>query len=211
MVPLFLYQKRCKVQSKENQEVTLELGPEIPEVYDFNLYLVGKVCEEMSNRFIPDLFNLAETIMTLYPDAKSRPPITVTISTYGGDLVEMFALYDAIKRVQSFGIAVETLGLGKVMSSGLILIAAGTKGMRLAGRYTRFMFHEVNGSFEGTQYEIAGQKAELDFCQVQYLKVLCKETKKSETFYAKKINQHVDIHFDAEEAIKWHLIDAIDE
>lgn len=192
-----------ELQSTEKEET-------IPDVLDFNLYIIGKVCEEMAATFIPDLFNLAENILTFFPDPKERPPITISISTFGGDILEMFAIYDAIKRVQAMGIDIETLGLGKVMSSGLVLLAAGTKGMRYAGKYTRFMFHEVAAEFSGTNHEIDEQKKEIEFSQEQYIDVLSFETQKTKKFFEKHIKKHAEFHFNCDEALKWNLIDEID-
>lgn len=184
---------------------------ELPDVIDYNLYIIGKINEELVHDFIPDLFNLSENILTFFPDHKNRPYITITISTMGGDIMEMFAIYDAIRKVKSAGIEVETLGLGKVMSAGLPLLSVGSKGKRRAGKNTRFMFHEVSGGFDGTSSEILKQKAEVDYSQNQYLKALSESTKKPIKFFNKFINLHTDYNFDSEEALKWNLIDYIEE
>lgn len=181
------------------------------ELLDCNLYIIGKINEEMTLSFIPDLFNLSETLLGSYKNLKDMPRITITINTYGGELAEMFAMYDAMKRVQKRGIIIETLGLGKVMSSGLLLLAAGTKGFRTLGKYTRLMFHEINGELIGTHNEINEQKKEIDYTQEQYINALCVETKKSRKFFENHVKKHIDIHLTAEEGIEWNLADHIEK
>lgn len=195
------------MESENNNDNNIEL----PDIIDYNLYIIGRIDEEMVNDFLPDFFSLSENVLTFFPNPKNRPYITITISTMGGDIMEMFAIYDAIRKVKSTGIEVETLGLGKVMSAGLLLLAAGSKGRRRAGKNTRFMFHEVTGGFDGKSSEILKQKAEVDYSQNQYLKALSESTKKPLKFFNKIINLHTDYHFDSEEALKWNLIDYIEE
>lgn len=181
------------------------------EILDFNLYLIGKITEEVTAVFVSDLFNIAESILGMFPEDGQRPPITITISTQGGDLTEMFAIYDAMKRVQAMNIEIETLGLGKVMSCGLVLLSAGSKGLRTAGKNTRFMYHSVNGAIVGTHQEMTQQKVELDYMQRQYIKVLSAETTKAVSFYERMMKKHIDYYFNSEEALKWGIIDAIEE
>ena len=56
-------------------------------------------------------------------------PIDFYISTWGGDARGMFAIYDVMRMVRE-NYTINTYGLGKVMSAGVLLLAAGTKGKR---------------------------------------------------------------------------------
>ena len=63
--------------------------------------------------------------------------IEIYISTHGGDEYEMFGLYDLLKGCPCHVI---TIGFGKVMSAGVLLLAAGDE--RFAYPNTSFMVHE---------------------------------------------------------------------
>ena len=71
-----------------------------------------------------------------------KPSLRFYISTWGGDVHGMFALYDLMRSVRH-EVDIETIGLGKVMSAGVLLLAAGAKGMRVVGRTTRIMIHGI--------------------------------------------------------------------
>jgi len=60
-------------------------------------------------------------------------PVEFIVSTEGGDATDMFAIYDAIRYLRT-GMEIETFGLGKVMSAGVLLLASGTKGTRKIGK-----------------------------------------------------------------------------
>ena len=75
-------------------------------------------------------------------------PIEFYLSTYGGSADDMFGMYDAMRMVRETT-EIHTLGLGKVMSAGVLLLAAGTKGKRRVGKNCRVMIHGVAGGFGG--------------------------------------------------------------
>ena len=52
----------------------------------------------------------------------SNDPIILILSTYGGAIDGMFGLYDVMKYVKC---PIITVGIGKVMSAGVLLLAAG--------------------------------------------------------------------------------------
>ena len=57
-------------------------------------------------------------------------------------VAEMFALYDLMRMVRE-DCGIHTFGIGKVMSAGVLLLAAGTKGERRIGKNCRIMLHRV--------------------------------------------------------------------
>ena len=65
----------------------------------------------------------------LKEDEKEKKPIDFYISTYGGNADDMFALYDIMKQVEK-ETEIHTIGMGKVMSAGVLLLAGGTSGHR---------------------------------------------------------------------------------
>ena len=53
-------------------------------------------------------------------------PVDFYINTYGGSADDMFAMYDVMQTVME-DTEIHTIGVGKVMSTGTLLLAAGTK------------------------------------------------------------------------------------
>ena len=90
--------------------------------------LFGDVDEEKSLDLIVGLLSLTEFTEKEPP----YDPIKFYISTYGGSADEMFSIYDMMSIIKS-ECEVETIGLGKVMSAGTLLLASGTKGKRKIG------------------------------------------------------------------------------
>jgi len=80
-------------------------------------------------------------------------PITFYLSTYGGNADDMFALYDVMRNVRKNS-EIHTIGLGKVMSAGVLLLSAGTKGKRQIGKNCRVMLHQPSGGFQGQATDI---------------------------------------------------------
>ena len=56
------------------------------------------------------------------------------VSTNGGSALEMFSIYDTIRMIKEQA-PVSTVGLGKVMSAGVLILASGTKGHRKIGKH----------------------------------------------------------------------------
>ena len=53
-------------------------------------------------------------------------PITFYVSTWGGDALGMFGIYDLMRTVRE-ECAIETFGLGKVMSAGVLFVGSRNK------------------------------------------------------------------------------------
>ena len=54
---------------------------------------------------------------------EDKKPIKFYLSTYGGSADDMFALYDTMRIIRE-DTEIHTIGLGKVMSAGVLLLAA---------------------------------------------------------------------------------------
>ena len=135
--------------------------------------LYGDIEEERASETISG-------IIAMYNSGRSEEDTSENldfyISTHGGDTEEMFAIYDTMRM---FGdkMPISTIGLGKVMSAGILLLAAGKKGHRKVGKNCRFMFHAVMGrSSTGTIRRINNEVNEFKWAQERYTKSLAKES-----------------------------------
>lgn len=203
-------EEACETEeSEEGQQVTLvdllgggaeETGPE-----SRSIMFVGEVNEEKSADLISALLVLAQT---KGEDEERAEDIKLYLSTYGGSADEMFGIYDVINWCKNF-CDVETIGLGKVMSAGTLLLAAGTKGKRRLGKHCRVMIHAVNGGQAGDLHNLQNELEQTVSLQDSYIQALSHETKMTKRQIQTLINRKVNVYLSAEEAIEKGLADEV--
>ena len=172
--------------------------------------LYGHINEEKGSEVAYSLFMMAES--GKFQDEETGEidyePLKFVICTPGGTSSDMFAIYDAVRIVKE-KCDVETLGLGEVMSGGVLLLAAGTKGKRQVGENCRFMLHSISAGSQGTMHNLENEMDEFRWIQNQYIKALSKETKMSKKEIKELLNRKIDVYFDAKQAIKYGIADEI--
>ena len=109
-------------------------GPPEPELRVIGLY--SSVEDEKIAELTQALLYLNETNKMRDKEKEETKPVEFYINTYGGSADDMFAMYDVMRQVQQ-DTEIHTIGVGKVMSAGTLLLAAGTKGKRKIGRNCR--------------------------------------------------------------------------
>ena len=142
------------------------------------------------------------------PDPKKQRPILFYLSTYGGNADDMFALYDLMRVVRG-ETEIHTVGLGKVMSAGVLILAAGTKGRRYIGKNCRVMIHSVMGGNAGSLHNMLNEMDAIENLQQMYIDCLVSETKLTETKIKKMLERKVNIYLSAEEAVEYGIADHI--
>ena len=135
-------------------------------------------------------------------------PIDFYISTFGGSAAEMFSVYDTIRSIRDTT-PICTHGLGKVMSAGVPLLAAGTKGHRYIGKNCRVMIHGVISGQHGHLANIANEFEEAKMTQKLYVRALAEETNMDEKYVRRLMNKKTNVYLDAEEAVKLGIADII--
>ena len=198
-----------ETSEEEAQQVTLvdllgggaeETGPE-----SRSIMFVGEVNEEKSADLISALLVLAQT---KDEDAERADDIKLYLSTYGGSADEMFGIYDVINFCKQF-CDVETIGLGKVMSAGTLLLAAGTKGKRRLGKHCGVMIHAVNVGQDGDLHNLQNELEQTVSLQDSYIQALSHETNMTKRQIQTLINRKVNVYLSAEEAIEKGLADEV--
>jgi len=139
---------------------------------------------------------------------EDRKSIDFYLCTYGGSADDMFALYDVLNIVKETT-EVHTIGVGKVMSAGVLLLAAGTKGKRKIGRNCRVMIHNVAGGSFGILPNMANELEAIEKIQEAYIDALVDNSKLTKKKLTKMLNEKVNIYLDAEEAVKLGIADII--
>jgi ATP-dependent Clp protease protease subunit len=175
--------------------------------------LIGDVDEEKASDVIYALLTLKQLGEREETDAKGKTktvfdPIELYISTHGGSASDMFAIYDVMRQIKK-QCPIETVGIGKVMSAGVLLLAAGTKGKRKIGKNCRVMIHSVLGGNEGPLHNLENELAEIRWTQERYIQALIDETKLTQATMNKLLQKHVNIYLSAEEAVKYGIADEV--
>ncbi len=163
-----------------------------------NVFLHGAVDEASVAVIVAQLLHLAEE--------NRKKPIYLVVSTYGGSIDEMFSLYDTIKFLPC---PVHTIGLGKVMSAGVLLLAAGVKGHRLMGARARIMMHSASGASMGNVFEVENEAKELRRLHELAIDMLVAETKMTRPQVEAIMDPKVDRYLLPEEALKLGIVDRI--
>ena len=84
--------------------------------------------------------------------------INIYINSPGGDITSLFAIYDTMQFIRN---DIATICLGQAASAAAVLLAAGTKGKRLALPHSRILLHQPHGAVgygQVTDLEIAARE-----------------------------------------------------
>ena len=131
--------------------------------------------------------------------------INIYINSPGGDITSLFAIYDTMQFIRN---DIATICLGQAASAAAVLLAAGTKGKRLALPHSRILLHQPYGQVG------YGQVTDLELAAKEILRmrdlleqILAEHTGQS----LEKIHEDTDRDFvlEAEDALEYGIIDTV--
>lgn len=158
--------------------------------------LAGTVNQSSISSVIKSLFEL---------EFKSpETPIHLVIDTYGGSVHSMFSLYNAMQAISS---PVYTIGLGKIMSAGVLLLAAGEKGHRKIGQHATVMIHPVSSINHGNIFEMEHDLEETRRLQDLLVEALSDESSLTKKKLEKIMEREKDQYYEADEVISMGIVD----
>jgi len=205
-----------KKDKKEEPEASISLADldsalsEAPKIRTVGIY--GDINEERCSEAIYGLKYLMLCSDPPPEDSEEKPPygepIEFCISTYGGSAMDMFAVYDTMREIREY-CPIQTVGMGKVMSAGVLLLAAGTKGERRIGKNCRVMIHGVISGQHGHLHDVENEFEEAKITQKLYVKALASETNMTESHLRKLIQRKTNVYIDAKEAVELGIADII--
>jgi ATP-dependent Clp protease protease subunit len=210
-----------KKKDSEEKEISLYVTlpdmspPQPPQIRSINLF--GDLDEDKIENICNGLLILKETCCYESPVDPTDPespneviiqPIDFYISTWGGDALGMFAIYDLMRMIRE-ECDINTFAIGKVMSAGVLLLAAGTKGNRRVGKNTRIMMHAVRGGHYGALHSLENEMKETKWLQEQHIKSLIAETSMTKKQINTMLNRRVDVYLSAKEAVEMGIADII--
>ena len=159
------------------------------------LFLGSEVNDGIANSLVAQM---------LYLDADdSSKPIYLYINSPGGSVTAGLAIYDTIQYVKS---EVVTICVGLAASMGAFLLAAGTKGKRVALPHSRIMIHQPLG---GTSRRQASD-IEIEAREILRMKEMLNRSlsdMSGQSFEKIEKDTDRDYFLSAEEAKEYGLID----
>jgi ATP-dependent Clp protease protease subunit len=99
--------------------------------------------------------------------------IHIYINSPGGSVTASLAIYDTMQFVKP---AIETICMGQAASGAALLLAAGTKGKRLALPNSRIMIHQPHGGAQGQAVDIQIQAREIQRMKEELNRILAYHT-----------------------------------
>lgn len=160
------------------------------------VFLGGPIDSDVANLIIAQLLFLASE------DAKKD--ISFYINSPGGHVSAGLAILDTMNHISP---NVSTVCVGMAASMGAVLLSAGQKGKRFALPNAEIMIHQPSGGAEGMASDIEITAKQIIRLRERLNKILAKNTGQK----LERIEHDVDRDFfmDAEEALKYGLIDKV--
>ena len=187
-----------------------------PELRTISLY--GDITEQKGSEVTAALLYLESTSLTQVLKDPEDPqsdliaiarPINMYVSTHGGIASDMFAIIDVMDMIKKNSCDINTYGVGKVMSAGVPILAAGTKGKRRIGKNCRIMLHNVLAGAGGTIFNMENELEEIKWVQDSYIETLASYTKMTKSKIKKMLKTQRDVYISAQEAIELGIADEI--
>jgi len=164
-------------------------------LYRERIIFLGKdIDDEMANQM-------------LYLDSEDPgKDIQMYINSPGGMVTSGMAIYDTMQHIKS---DVVTICVGLAASMGSFLLAAGTKGKRLALPHSRIMIHQPSGGTRGQATDIEIEAREILRIRHQLNNIYADRTGQPLSKIEKDMDR--DFFMSAEESLAYGLIDRVIE
>lgn len=130
--------------------------------------------------------------------------INLYINSPGGSVSAGMAIYDTMQWVTA---PIRTICMGMAASMGAFLLAAGTKGKRMALPHARIMIHQPSGGAQGTAADIEIQAREILYLRGKMNELMAKHTGRPVEQIERDVDR--DRFMSAEEAKEYGLIDNV--
>ncbi|MBI2000539.1 MAG: ATP-dependent Clp endopeptidase proteolytic subunit ClpP [candidate division NC10 bacterium] len=130
--------------------------------------------------------------------------IHLYINSPGGSVTASLAIYDTMQFVKP---AIETICMGQAASGAALLLAAGTKGKRMALPHSRIMIHQPYGGVQGQAADIQIQAKEILRMREELNRIFANHTGQPLERVEKDSDR--DFFMSPEEAKEYGLVDEV--
>lgn len=160
------------------------------------IFLGSEIDDELANQVIG---------VMLYLDSEdSSKPIYLYINCPGGSVISGLAIYDCMQHIKS---EVITINLGLAASMASFILAAGSKGKRLALPSSRTMIHQPMGGAQGQAEDIKVEAAQIMRIRDNLVKMYSMMTGQTQDQIVKDLDR--DNFLSAQEAVDYGLVDRV--
>ena len=160
------------------------------------IFLGSEIDDELANQVIG---------VMLYLDSEdSDKPIYLYINSPGGSVISGLAIYDCMQHIKS---EVITINLGLAASMASFILAAGSKGKRLALPSSRTMIHQPMGGARGQAQDIKVEAAQIMRIRDNLVKMYSMMTGQTQDQIVKDLDR--DNFFSAQDAVEYGLVDRV--
>jgi len=150
---------------------------------------------------------VANVVMAQLLHLESEDPdrdISIYINSPGGSFTALTAIYDTMQFVKP---EIQTICMGQAASAAAVLLAAGTKGKRLALEHARVLIHQPSGGGEGQSSDIEIQAREIMRMRELLEQMIATHSGRDVALVRKDIER--DKILTAREAVEYGLIDEV--
>ena len=150
---------------------------------------------------------VANVVMAQLLHLESEDPdrdISIYINSPGGSFTALTAIYDTMQFVKP---EIQTICMGQAASAAAVLLAAGTKGKRLALEHARVLIHQPSGGGEGQSSDIEIQAREILRMRSMLDEILALHT--GQTAEQVRLDTERDKILTAQEAKDYGLVDEV--
>lgn len=197
---------------REDDDDTGGGSPDFPEMFR-KMYVGSEIERRMMERREIFLWGAVEDDSArsivqklLFFDGSGRDDVTMFINSPGGMITSGLAILDAMRLIKC---DVRTVCMGQAASMGAVLLAAGTKGKRVAWPNARVLIHQplISGNIYGPASDIQIHAEEMMKVRQRLNMILAECTGQP----LKKIEENTDRDYfmSAEEAKAYGLIDEV--
>jgi ATP-dependent Clp protease, protease subunit len=152
-----------------------------------------------------DIANAVMAQLLCLQQMDAERDIEIYINSPGGSFTALTAIYDTMRYIKP---DVRTVCLGQAASAAAVILAAGTKGKRLALPNSRILIHQpaTEGGY-GQSSDIEIQAREILRIRALMEQMLAEDTGKSTDEVSKDIER--DKYLTAEQALEYGIIDEV--
>lgn len=160
------------------------------------IFLGQEIDDELANQIIGVL---------LYLDSEdTTKPIYLYINCPGGSVISGLAIFDCMNHIKS---EVVTINIGLAASMASFIMAAGSKGKRLALPNSRIMIHQPMGGAQGQAEDIKVEAAQIMRIRDNLVKMYSMMTGQTQEQITLDLDR--DNFMSAHDALKYGLVDKV--
>lgn len=166
---------------------------------DGHFMLIGPILESSVHDLIDEI--------EVWKRGHRGEPITITINSQGGVVIDGFALIDYIQRLRREGHHIKMVGLGLVASMAAVILQMGDE--RVITKHSWMLIHEVRGVAEGSFSEMEDDIRFNKRLQEQALDILAQHSQWNRKDIQRKWKRR-DCWLDAGEALAAGFVDEVE-